>query len=94
VRRSSWDLHALPIGEAIFFVRRAQRLTGPMLSVKSGVHRNTLLRIEQGLCPPSLTTLVMIAEALEIELSALVNIAEKLRPAQQMVQHVAEDKIA
>lgn len=90
--RSVWNPNHLPLGEAIYLTRRALNLTGPGLSRKSGVHRNTLLRIESGSYAPSVSTVIVIAEALGVEVSTIFHRAEKLRPAQRMVLSVAGDK--
>jgi transcriptional regulator with XRE-family HTH domain len=94
VRRSRLELQTLPIGEAIFLTRRALRLSGPKLAKRSGVHKNTISLIECGIYAPSIESLVMIAKGLEVEVSTIIHRAEKLRPSQEVVQHVAEDKIA
>jgi transcriptional regulator with XRE-family HTH domain len=78
---SSWDRYDLPIGEAIFIARTSLDMTHEVLAAKTGVHRNTLLRLEKGERPPSLSVLTKISVGLGIELSKLVRRAEQLKPA-------------
>lgn len=76
----TWDNHALPIGEAVFMTRTQLGLTHEDIAAKTGVHRNTLLRLEKGEKPPSIPVLMRISNALGIELSKLLRRAEALRP--------------
>lgn len=79
--RSKWDRYDLPIGEAIYIARTGLEMTHEALSAKTGVHRNTLLRLEKGERPPSLSVLTRISAGLGIDLSRLIKRAEKIRPA-------------
>lgn len=80
--KSSWDSQDLPIGEAIYKTRTALEMTHEDITAKTGIHRNTLLRLEKGEHPASLPVLLKISEALGIEFSKLVKRAESLRPTQ------------
>lgn len=79
---SAWNRHDLPIGEVIFIVRTSQDMTHEDLAEKTGIHRNTILRLEKGDRPPSLSVLTKISVGLGIELWRLVRRAEHLKPAQ------------
>jgi DNA-binding XRE family transcriptional regulator len=81
VRRSGWDRYDLPIGEAIFVTRTALEMTHEDLAALTGVHRNTLLRIEKGEHPPSFPVAIKISKALGLEFSRLVRRAERITPA-------------
>ena len=53
-------------------VRKARLLTQGMLAKKSGVSRPSIARLERGDEPARLTTIWRLADALEVEPSALI----------------------
>lgn len=81
MKRSKWNRHDLPIGEAVFIARTLMEMTHADLAARSGVHRNTLARLENGERPPTFEILVKVSAGLGVELSRLVRKAESLKPA-------------
>lgn len=57
--------------------RAKKRLTLAELSKLSGVPEATISRVERNKQTPRITTLAKLADALEIELEELANLAEK-----------------
>jgi transcriptional regulator with XRE-family HTH domain len=74
------ELFEVPIGEAIFRIRSSKELSHLDIQRETGIHRNTLVRIEKGERPPSLTVLVKIAKVLDVELWRLLKYAQRSAP--------------
>jgi transcriptional regulator with XRE-family HTH domain len=66
------------LGLAIRQIRLERRLSQEELAVLSHLHRNYVGGIERGERNPSFTNLVRVAEALDVRLSSLVALSEKL----------------
>jgi transcriptional regulator with XRE-family HTH domain len=65
-----------PFGDAIKARRRQLGYSQEALSFRAGLHRNYISDIERGLKSPSLRVIVKLAEALGMEASTLVRMAE------------------
>ena len=59
------------LGQRIFALRKAARMTQSELGEAAGVGNEYISKIERGLGSPSLATLVKIALALQVEMKAL-----------------------
>jgi putative transcriptional regulator len=82
----------LALGDAICRLRVSRNISQPQLAAKSGVHRNTISRIEKGSYNPSVLMIRQIAWALNLEASKLFRYAEHLAP--RMVQKIViEDEL-
>ncbi len=66
-----------PFGDAIRRRRKALGLSQEALSFKAGLHRNYISDIERGLKSPSLRVIVKLADALGLEVSTLMRMAEE-----------------
>lgn len=66
-------------GDAVRKRRRQLGLSQEKLAFRCGSHRNYIGEIERGEKSPSLHIIFALAEALEMEASALVKMAEKIR---------------
>jgi transcriptional regulator with XRE-family HTH domain len=62
------------LGEKIKRLRKAKKLTLSSLCYKNGLEPSTVSRIEKAQVDAKLSTLLKIAEALEIEFHDLVNL--------------------
>ncbi|MFJ4712736.1 helix-turn-helix domain-containing protein [Streptomyces sp. NPDC088785] len=60
------------VGQRIRAVRQDQQRTQEAVALVAGIDRPSLVRIEAGQQSPSLDTLIRLAAALDVELSALV----------------------
>jgi transcriptional regulator with XRE-family HTH domain len=65
------------IGFAVMRLRQRRGLTALVLAERSGVHRNTICRIESGL-PTSVFVLSEIAEVLGVGLDALLSYSPRV----------------
>lgn len=65
-----------PFGDAIRTRRNQLGYSQETLSFRAGLHRNYISDIERGLKSPSLRVIVKLAEALKMEASTLVRMAE------------------
>ena len=63
----------LILGYKIKFERSKKKLSQMDLSLKTGLTTRSLSRIECGIIDPKFSTLIKIAEALEIDLCELLN---------------------
>ena len=63
----------LKLGYKIKFERSKKKLSQMDLSLKTGLTTRSLSRIECGIIDPKFSTLIKIAEALEIDLCELLN---------------------
>ena len=63
----------LELGYKIKFERSKKKLSQMDLSLKTGLTTRSLSRIECGIIDPKFSTLIKIAEALEIDLCELLN---------------------
>ena len=61
------------LGYKIKFERSKKKLSQMDLSLKTGLTTRSLSRIECGIIDPKFSTLIKIAEALEIDLCELLN---------------------
>ncbi len=68
-----------PLGCAIRRQRRQLELSQEALSERSGVHWVYISHIENGLKSPTVRVLQALAEALRMEVSELVRMAEQIR---------------
>lgn len=59
------------LGDALCEVRRDRRLSQEELGLQTGVHRNYIGGIERGERNPSVTTILKLTAALEINLAEL-----------------------
>lgn len=66
-------------GDAVRKRRRQLGLSQEKLAFRCGSHRNYIGEIERGEKSPSLHIIFALADALEMEASALVKMAEKIR---------------
>ncbi len=66
-----------PFGDAIRVRRKQLGLSQEALSFKAGLHRNYISDIERGLKSPSLRVIVKLAEALDLTVSALIQMTEE-----------------
>ena len=64
----------LKLGYKIKFERSKKKLSQMDLSLKTGLTTRSLSRIECGIIDPKFSTLIKIAEAIEIDLCDLINI--------------------
>jgi transcriptional regulator with XRE-family HTH domain len=71
------------VGLAVRRVRRQRRLSQEQLAAEALLHRTYISDIERGVRNASLTSLVRIADALEVKLSRLIAIAEQIDSAQR-----------
>ncbi len=62
------------LGEKIKSLRKAKKLTLSSLCYKNGLEPSTVSRIEKAQVDAKLSTLLKIAEALEIKINDLVNL--------------------
>lgn len=62
------------LGEKIKRLRKAKKLTLSSLCYKNGLEPSTVSRIEKAQVDAKITTLIKIAEALEIKINDLVNL--------------------
>lgn len=69
----------LAVGDAIFRIRKERNLSLDDLAQVTGVHRNTLYRIEAG-GGTTLTVLSRIAQGLQIDTWRLMRYADHLSP--------------
>jgi DNA-binding XRE family transcriptional regulator len=60
------DAFAVGVGRRFRAMRAMRGLTQFELAHRAGYHKNTIGNIEIGACLPSLTTVLVIAEALEV----------------------------
>jgi transcriptional regulator with XRE-family HTH domain len=95
-----WDPLEVPIGETIYRLRTSMGLSQLELQGMSGVHRNTLLRIERGERPPSIGVLHRISSAMGVEMWRVMKHAQKVNtvtteaiPAKPLTPfHVLQEK--
>jgi len=59
------------VGDRIMMLRKARKLSQTELAESAGKDRQYLYKIEKGRVNPSITTLAIIAKALEVSLSEL-----------------------
>jgi transcriptional regulator with XRE-family HTH domain len=72
----SLDVFAQNVSRA----RKRQRLTQEEVSHRSGIHVTEVSRIERGLRDPRVTTLVRLADALEVSPAVLLRGVASTRP--------------
>jgi transcriptional regulator with XRE-family HTH domain len=70
----------LPLGRALADVRRERGLTQEALGEATGVHRNYIGGIERGERSPTVETIAVLADALDVSLGELFTRAETDRP--------------
>lgn len=79
-----FTINGLEIVEAFAQVllrhRKAKGLTHEALAERSGLHPTTLSLLERAKRQPSVTTIFLLAEGLEVEPDVLVRDVRKLRP--------------
>jgi len=75
-----FDPFELPLGETIYRLRTSKEISHADIQRATGIHRNTLLRIERGERPPSVAVLHTIAKVLGIETWRIVMHAQKASP--------------
>jgi transcriptional regulator with XRE-family HTH domain len=66
------------LGLAVRQIRAERRLSQEELAVRSHLHRNYVGGIERGERNPSFTNLTKVAAALDVRLSELIALGEKL----------------
>jgi transcriptional regulator with XRE-family HTH domain len=66
----------LPLGRVLAEVRRDRELTQEQLSEATGVHRNYIGGIERGERSPTVETIAVLADALDVTLGELFTRAE------------------
>lgn len=71
------------VGLAVRRIRRQRALSQEQLGDASGLHRTYISDIERGVRNASLTSLVRLADALEVRLSRLITLAEQIQSAQR-----------
>jgi transcriptional regulator with XRE-family HTH domain len=71
------------VGLAVRRVRRQRQWSQEQLAAEALLHRTYISDIERGVRNASLTSLVRIADALEVKLSRLIAIAEQIDGAQR-----------
>jgi transcriptional regulator with XRE-family HTH domain len=71
------------VGLAVRRVRRQRQWSQEQLAAEALLHRTYISDIERGVRNASLTSLVRIADALEVKLSRLIAIAEQVDSAQR-----------
>lgn len=57
------------IGAALYRIREDAGISRETLQMKSGIHRNTIARYENGEANPNLKTLIMLTNALGYEVT-------------------------
>jgi transcriptional regulator with XRE-family HTH domain len=77
---AEFDPFELPLGETIYRVRSAKDISYGDIQRVTGVHRNTLMRIERGERPPSVSVLLRISKALGVDMWKLVRHAQRVAP--------------
>ncbi len=65
-----------PLGAAVRRLRQERGMTQEAMALKAHVTLSALSRIERGVASPAYSTLMKLADALEIPLSELFNAAE------------------
>jgi transcriptional regulator with XRE-family HTH domain len=71
------------VGLAVRRVRRQRQWSQEQLAAEALLHRTYISDIERGVRNASVTSLVRIADALEVKLSRLIAIAEQIDSAQR-----------
>jgi transcriptional regulator with XRE-family HTH domain len=71
------------VGLAVRRIRRQRHWSQEQLAAEALLHRTYISDIERGVRNASLTSLVRIADALEVKLSRLIAIAEQIDSAQR-----------
>ena len=71
------------IGNSIRKIRKSKRITIQQLADKSGYTRNQIHRIETNKQTPKITTVIAIADALEVSIDELVGRKFKLKPVER-----------
>lgn len=71
------------VGQAVRRVRGQRQWSQEQLAAEALLHRTYISDIERGVRNASLTSLVRIADALEVKLSRLIAIAEQIDSAQR-----------
>lgn len=74
----SWEKRAF--ARALFQLRHERKLTQEALAFESGYHPKYISLLERGKYSPSLTTILELADVLQISGSELVGRVEKLMP--------------
>ena len=74
----SWEKRAF--ARALFQLRHERKLTQEALAFESGYHPKYISLLERGKYSPSLTTILELADALNVSGADLVGRAEKLLP--------------
>lgn len=69
---------AIAFGQILRLVRISQQISQERLSQESGLDRSYISLLERGLRQPSITTLLQIAEALDVSASELILKVERL----------------
>lgn len=71
------------LGNSIRKIRKSKRLTMQQLADKSGYTRNQVHRIETNKQAPKITTVIALADALEVSIDELVGRKFKLKPVER-----------
>lgn len=74
-----------PFGDALRKRRKQLGLSQEALSFRAGLHRNYISDLERGLKSPSLRVIVKLSEALDMDASVLVKMAEDFQALEQPV---------
>jgi transcriptional regulator with XRE-family HTH domain len=74
----SWEKRAF--ARALFQLRHERKLTQEVLAFESGYHPKYISLLERGKYSPSLTTILELADVLQISGSELVGRVERLMP--------------
>ncbi len=62
----------LSVGERVRAFRKAKKFTQKMLADRAGLYHTTISELERSVTKPSLDTIQKIADALDIEVHALI----------------------
>lgn len=63
------DRFLCSLGAALYRIREDAGISRETLQMKSGIHRNTIARYENGEASPTLKTLIMLTNALGYEVT-------------------------
>lgn len=69
---------ASAFGQALRYFRACQQISQERLSQESGLDRSYISLLERGIRQPSLTTLLQLAEALDVSANELILKVEEL----------------
>ena len=85
---AAFDAH-YRLAREVFELRKARRMTQRQLAEKSGIQQAEISRIEAGNSNPTLSTIAVLAYALEAELSLEVRKATKTRETRRTTAKAA-----